>query len=123
MYRRKTKGIIWKASVACFLLLLACSGDVLDSPLTKKEAKDKPQQELYLAEEKTVTVVIDMPSEVKVYSNSKNGFQLVGQYSNVSERKTLKFFAEKKVNDFRVSANGRILTVANGGVADFTQEE
>lgn len=118
MYRRRTKKIIWRSLLAGLLLLIACSGDVLDSPLVDKGSQES-HQGLYLTEQKSITVIVDMPSEVKVYSNTGKSYRLVGQYSNITGKKKMNFFAEKDANDFRVSVNGKTLSITNGGVANF----
>ena len=83
---------------------------------TKTNFQDRPLTEQKIS---SITVEVNMPSEVKVYSNNGRGYQLVGQYSNIEHSQELSFFAPEDANDFRVSVNGKTLSTTNGGKVKF----
>ena len=118
-YRREIKKAAFTTLLLSVVLLIACNADVMDSPLYKVQITQRPNTEVATTVQKSITVEVNMPSEVKVYSNNGRGYQLVGQYSNIEHSQELSFFAPEDANDFRVSVNGKTLSTTNGGKVKF----
>lgn len=118
-YRREIKKAAFTTLLLSVVLLIACNADVMDSPLYKVQITQRPNTEVATTVQKSITVEVNMPSEVKVYNNNGRGYQLVGQYSNIEHSQELSFFAPEDANDFRVSVNGKTLSTTNGGKVKF----
>lgn len=118
-YRREIKKAAFTTLLLSVVLLIACNADVMDSPLYKVQITQRPNTEVATTVQKSITVEVNMPSEVKVYSYNGTCYQLVGQYSNIERKEELKFFVPEEANDFRVSVNGKTLSTTNGGIVKF----
>jgi hypothetical protein len=118
-YRREIKKSVLGTLLVSVVLLIACNADVIDSPLQESAHIQPTKTEVAPTVQKSITVEVNMPSEVKVYSNNGRGYQLVGQYSNIEHSQELSFFAPEDANDFRVSVNGKTLSTTNGGKVKF----